>query len=54
LLLEIRAPVVDFASVSGCEFVAVNSHVRIIIIWAESRQVRLFGEKPLRRSGANS
>ena len=32
LLLEIQAPAVDFASVSRCEFVAVNSHVRIIII----------------------
>lgn len=32
LFLEIRAPTVDFTSVSRCEFVAVNSHVRIIII----------------------
>ena len=39
LLLEIRAPAVDFASMSRCEFVAVNSHVRIIIIWMMSRQV---------------
>ena len=42
LLLEIRAPVVDFASVSGCEFVAVNSHVRIIIIWSRKTSSPLF------------
>jgi hypothetical protein len=39
LLFEIRAPAIDFASVSRCEFIAVNSHVRIIIIWNGMSQV---------------
>jgi len=49
LPLEIRAPAVDFGSMSSCELVAVNSHVRIIIIWNDPRQVRLF--KARERSG---
>src|SRR6185369_15346238 len=42
LLLEIRAPAVDFASMSRCELVAVNSHVRIIIIWSRKTSSPLF------------
>jgi len=38
LLLEIRAPAIDFTSMSSCEFVAVDSHVRIIIIWNGTSQ----------------
>ena len=46
LLLEIQAPAVDFASVSRCEFVAVNSHVRIIIIWDGMSQVPRRSDEP--------